>query len=397
MSYVKHNNNLISITGVKLSKCDDYQELSALVDGETIWYHFPLDLDILPRAEAFLAPAMFEAMARGVNIHVEDKSPISEKIYNSFDELQSLFRNWNPEIPKVTLTAATQKDTPQNDMVLSSFSGGVDSMHTFACHRDEITHLLLLQGFDGHENIVGWQENKKARQSFADQQNKKLVIVESNVVAFLWDRKISWNIAHGSVLDCLSVTLSAKQFLVPSSYSYLNLMPWGSHPLIDQFWNTESTEIIHHGLGTDRAEKTEYICQFQDLLDHLQVCWQSSGSNCGKCSKCVRTSLVLHILNKTSASLPSIDNLHLLDVLKPQDNSGLPFVEDLILFAQKHRAKDITKILKGYRRRFLIKNTFVEFLKALSGMWGRKLARRGRRRGWQDMRLLLTPRDSKLD
>lgn len=389
--------DVISVTDVKLVQRDEYQQLSATVDGETIWYRFPLWLDIEPRAEIFLAPAMFEAMARGGAVRIEGSVPISEKLYNSFDELQSLFRSWNPEIPKVTLEAKTQSHISQNDMVISCFSGGIDSMHTFSCHRQEISHLLLLQGFDGHENLEGWQENKAARQAFADQHNKKLIIVESNVTAFLWDRKISWNIGHGCVLNGIATTLSARKFYVPSSYSYVNLFPWGSHPLIDRCCDTESTEIIHHGLGTNRSEKAEVIAQYQDLLDELQVCWQSSGSNCGECSKCVRTALVIYIMGKHSKNLPAFNDMSKLSLLKPYDVASLPIIDYIILFALKYHALDIAKTLKSYRRWFLIKSSFVEFLKMLTGMWGRKLARKLRRRGWQDMRLLLSPRDSKLD
>ena len=90
-------------------------------------------------------------------------------------------------------------------------------------------------------------------------------------------------------------------------------------------------------------------------------------------------------------------SLELLSVLKPSSEEGLPFVEDLILFAYKEGHTDIAKRLKAMRRNFKMKVGLSIFFKALLGQSGKRLAQRLRPKEWQQIRLLLLPKFSKLE
>ncbi len=120
---------------------------------------------------------------------------------------------------------------------------------------------------------------------------------------------MTWARYHGTVLIAVALGLQAgmHRLYIPSSYPYRDLFPWGSHPLIDPLWSTESTEIVHDGCEATRVQKVvSYISKSQVALDHLRVCWESHRGqyNCGTCEKCLRTKLNLKIagvLDKASA------------------------------------------------------------------------------------------------
>ena len=106
------------------------------------------------------------------------------------------------------------------------------------------------------------------------------------------------------------------------------------------------------------------------------MCWKSTARNCGDCPKCVRTSLVLNIIGKTSNYLPSVILPQQLKLLRIDGESSLPYVNDLIAYSDKKGAVDIYNRLIRMRNNFIIRNALDEFLKVLTGSWGRKLNKR---------------------
>ena len=53
-----HNGETVDIADIKLEKNEKFQEMSAIVDGEKVWFRFPLFVELEVRAELFLPPAM---------------------------------------------------------------------------------------------------------------------------------------------------------------------------------------------------------------------------------------------------------------------------------------------------------------------------------------------------
>ena len=387
----------IRISDVTLSKHQDYQELSATLDGEHVWFRFPLDIDIKARPEIFIPFCIFEAMLQGCPIVVDPEYPVSEKILAHFEEIQNIYCSWNSDLSKVQLVASTEKTSNTSDDVYCCYSGGIDSTYTYAKYRDQITHLILIKGFDNFRDEDGWQQNIRNRQEFADKEGKKLVPVDNNGRAFLENRWIPFIPVHGAILCCTAVTLGAERLYIPSTFPYNAMFPWGSHPLLDILWSTESTQIIHDGLEATRSQKTEYVAQSQELLDQLQVCWRSSGSNCGNCPKCVRTSVALDVLGKHSANLPAFKTHADINYLKPTSEGTLPFTEDLIYFAHRHNAVDLEKALKKLRRNYIVKNALTNLVKAITGGWGWKLHRMFNKKGaWERYRTGHRPLKSNL-
>lgn len=128
---------------------------------------------------------------------------------------------------------------------------------------------------------------------------------------------VDWGFLYfGAALASVGLTLEDifEKVYVASSFSYDQILPWGSHPALDPLWSTERVSIIHDGCEARRVDKTRFIAQFPVVTDTLRVCTYRplSGSiyNCGLCEKCLRTMVGLHIagaLHKCRTLPNSID------------------------------------------------------------------------------------------
>ena len=74
--------------------------------------------------------------------------------------------------------------------------------------------------------------------------------------------------------------------------------PWGSHPLLDPLWSTEDIEFTHDGCEALRSAKIKAIARAPLALSTLRVCWANEQAeyNCGRCEKCLRTMIALHVV-----------------------------------------------------------------------------------------------------
>lgn len=386
-----YDGETVDISDVRLEKLENYQEMSAMVDGDRIWFRFPLFMELEPRAELFLAPAMVEGMVRGIPVRITDDIAISHRLAQTFEDIQALLKSWNDDFTISPIIARTKKDFPKTDFVISCYSGGIDSSYTYGKFRDEITHIMTMQGFDDWEEGKGWAKNVIIRRDFADKEGKKLIDIETNLHHYCEGRSIDYQVMFGSVLATAGITLNPEKFYIPSSVGYDDLDIEGSHPLLDPLWRTENTEIIHHGCAASRCGKTEYIAQFQDLLDQLQVCWRSSSSNCGQCPKCLRTSLPIKILGKKSASLPEPQGIEDYDKYVIKEHHALSFAVEIVDFARHKEGahEDIINCLEQKIRRYERKQKFHNFIKFFAGKWGRRLFRQHTDNPWYSLRATL--------
>ncbi len=378
------------IDDLRLEVSERGQELSARVDGERVWFRFSDNAPVELTAEPFLAIALQEAMVRGVPLRLCDSVTVPERLLTGLSALQDLFLCWNNEdFRRVPIEAQVGEEPARSGITLSSFSGGIDSSFTYVTECQRITHLLLVQGFDGNFGDEVWQRNVAARAAFARAEGKSLITVETNARPFMEGRRLSWSMLHGSLLAALGVAMRADRMFVPSSFTLNDLFPWGSHPLLEPLWSTGVTQVLHHGAQVHRSAKTAVIAQHPGALDQLQVCWRGVDSNCGACPKCLRTSLALHLLGRSSSKLPPYTQVGQLRWLKPSNPQSLAFTEDLIQFAFQHGRPDIARRLKSYRRHYLVRFHAAELVKVYGARWARKLARRWARKDWHGDRAKL--------
>ncbi len=289
---------------------------------------------------AFLAATLLPAVARREPLVIE--APVSARLLANTAVLTAIFRAWGVFAAPISATAQStcEDHAPYNDSVGAFFSAGVDSFYTLLKPRplrQHISHLLLVHGFDCDEqNQPIFDELARRSRHVADETDRRLIIVRTNLRAFC-DPVVDWSMYHGAALASvgLAVEESLRTIFIASTHAYQELVPWGSHPLLDSLWSTEVTEFIHDGAEALRSEKISSISRAPLALENLRVCprRKSTTYNCGWCEKCLRTMIGLYAARSLdqAATFPRvIDPGAVRGIRIDSPESGIRFLEDLI-------------------------------------------------------------------
>jgi hypothetical protein len=379
----------LEISDIQLKDENGCKELSALVDGSRVFYQIPSEYALYLKAEGFIALALMEAMCRNEPVVVDPSVPVSQQLLDRLQEIQSIYSSWNSDLSIIEIQATASADVAGHQLVGSFFSAGVDSSHTLIGNLQDISHLIMCWGFDEGSNEESWKNRVTAQSRFAESVGKKLLPVVSNARDWTNERMISWRMAHGLFLCSVGDMLGMKRVFIPSSHSYNELFPWGTHPLSDPMWSTESTEIIHHGAASSRSGKLKEVLKNPAIADNLQVCWENIDRNCGHCSKCVRMMAAIHMLGGDVQSLPPLKDFQILSALKPEDEGLAGMVEDLLILAQETNNTEIRSRLIRYYRLYQLKRICAEFDRYCLGGMLRRLHRRIRKPTWQNWRVTI--------
>ena len=380
----------VSINHLTKTSVEGQQRISAEVDGELLWFDFPNHIDVEPRGELFIAAGLLEAMISNLPMKIDDDIPVSPTLLHSLKELQDIYICWNNDLSKVEVQASNiQAPSNPSQGVGSFYSGGVDGSYTFCKHQQELTHLITLAGFDTITKQHQWPELVEKQQQFLAEFNIDLIIINNNLRQFINNRKISNNFQHGLTLAGIAITLGLSKVYIPSSFTYTDLFPWGSHPSIDPLWSIEARTIIHDGAELSRSDKIRFIGRNQFVLDNLQVCWKNIANNCGTCSKCLRTRAALHIFQLTSKSLQPLGDINELKSLRLTSHAGLPFIQDLSLHAREVNQPEVAKIFSKIVRKYLLKYHLEGFVKALFGNKLKSLVHKFRKTDWKSYRVTM--------
>lgn len=298
-----------------------------------VWFHFSM-----PAAnaaiEAFLAFTLLPAMKAGADLAID--MPMSRQMLGNVETIEDIFACWQPDTFRHVAIQAqpTCLATQTSAEVACFFSCGVDSFFTLLKHRDEITTLLLVHGFDiSLESTALSAKVSAAVRDVAARLNKKVIEIETNIRAFS-DLHLGWDIYHGSALAAVALMLPPdfSKIYVPASHTYSDLMPWGSHPLVDPLWGTEQLQIIHDGCEATRVEKVAALSKSDVAMTTLRVCWRNpqGAYNCGRCDKCLRTMVNLYLAGALGrcTTLPGALNLHEVACAPIQGSSSRAFAEE---------------------------------------------------------------------
>jgi hypothetical protein len=224
---------------------------------------------------------------------------ISPLLAGNLDTIRDIYAAWiNGKKVPLEFESAPKEPAVSNDVSLF-FSGGVDSFHSLIKHKSEVKNLILVHGFDiplVEEKAFSIAESQAryAAQLF----DKRLIVVRTNLHFEQPAIPCNWGMYHGAALAAVAHALSPNhgKIYIASSYSYADLHSWGSHPLLDPLWSSETLQIIHDG-GETRMDKLRLLVQYPEALTRLRVCWENLGDyNCGHCEKCIRTMLGLRAL-----------------------------------------------------------------------------------------------------
>ena len=379
----------VEINELSLTTEANRQRLSAKVDGEFVWFDFPANIALECRGEIFIAVALLEAMISNLPIVLGDDIIYSPALLQQFDQLQNVYRCWNPDLSKVLIQGGQLVASTGNNKVASFYSGGVDGAYTLCKHQAELSALITISGFDTISKNEQWplliEKNKKLANKF----DLELIDVENNIRQFMRKRKISNNFQHGLTLAGIAIALGFEKVLIPSSFTYDDLFPWGSHPISDPLWSIEGRQVLHDGADISRSEKFKLIADYPDVLDNLQVCWENIAYNCGHCSKCLRTRAALDIFGLNSAALKGLTDVSELKTLSIAGQVGLPFIDDLMKYARLAGKVEIERIFKHLIWKYSLKYYFEGLVKTLLGKKIKAFVHKVRGTPWRKYRVTL--------
>jgi hypothetical protein len=328
-------------------------ELSATIvfekahrEAATIFYRFPgLPQEVVTlNSDPFVAATLLVAMLSGEDLRIE--GPVSERLLARIHTIVDIYAAWVRGTQRVRVTADVAETPPPEARETGLFfSCGVDSFHLLLKnmaggpgHAEAVSRLILVHGFDiALANRTLFDEAVKRARIVAEATGKQLLLLDTNLREFTSQFGTPWGYYSGAALVSVGLALSPlfRRCLIASSYAYQELIPWGSHPLLDPLWSTERTEFVHDGAEALRSEKIQMLKHSPLALANLRVCWLAHGKefNCGECEKCLRTMIALHaagVLDRCSAFARPLDVSRVRRMKLNGGASSTRFLEDLI-------------------------------------------------------------------
>ena len=246
--------------------------------------------------------------------------PLDRVLHDNLLGLRSVWAAWYPEIKPVPIEAdklvgIDRRDVPidPSKRTISCFSGGIDSLFTFYRHKDQISgngtalidDFLCVGGFN--TPLEDFDHMRAKLGSFAARFGRRLVPVLTNIrygdhaIETLYSIG-SWEerLAHGAFLAAIVHLLGRRyrEFLIPPSFTYSYVQPWGSHPMCDPLMSASDLSVVHDGASFNRAERTAVVVRHDESLKVLQVCARNgyARGNCSRCEKCLRTMATLDVM-----------------------------------------------------------------------------------------------------
>lgn len=347
----------MKIEQLRIIKEDSVTTISAIIDKFELWYKVPSNYAVSQRADPFVAAALLPAMYKAESIELGSGLSISAKLRSNLYFLQEIYHSWNPILNLIEIKSECihSDKTAINDGVVSFFSGGVDSMYTFLKHHAAITHVIYINGFDFFEEPSVCKVAIDRNSDFVRKFGKKLIAVNTNFYQFGYRYCFNRNLSQGSQLGSIAILLGFSNTYIPSSFSYIQMYPLGSHPLTDPLWATESMEVIHDGCEANRAEKILRMRDNKTAMSNLRVCFKDMNNNCGICDKCIRTMIVINLLNIKTDSFPEMPPLKYIRKRIIDGNAELMFLKEAIDLAMTQEPTKLGKALNECFKRQLIK------------------------------------------
>jgi hypothetical protein len=329
------------------------QKISIDLFDFSLWYRFPADLRLVNVEEGFLAMAVIPAMARGEPIELHDAT-VSASFLSGLNRVMDVLRCWDTRLHSVPIDAGSSEREPGRPGVGSFFSGGVDGTFTLLSHAAEITDLILIHGLEiDLRNQSRFEKVLSRTSAIAAGEQKRLIPVATNARDFCRHVGVSMTVLHGALMASIALFLGFAKTYIASSHTYAELIPWGSHPLLDPLWSTDTSRIIHDGAEASRTEKIRRIAKNQEALDWLRVCGNDTVDyNCGSCEKCLRTMMSLRMLGASSAALPALRSMRDIRKIKLGDRNEWLYAQDNHALATSVGDRDAMRALGRLLRRY---------------------------------------------
>jgi hypothetical protein len=295
----------MKINNFRIEEGNSVSEISADIGGVTLWYKIPTENFESINADPFVCAAFFPAMVSGENIEVSEDYPISRELVEGLYALQKILGCWNHSLTEFSINGSIRPAEKVTQGTATFFSGGVDSLYTLKSCSEEIDYTIYINGFDFDMKQEIFDKKYQQNKSLSEFYGKEIIPVQTNYNSMMYHNfKISRALHHGSCMASIAHLLGFEKVYIPSSYTYNQLIPFGSHPLTDHLWSSEVSKIVHSDASVARSIKTIEILKDKFVSDNLIVCWHEPDKNCGKCGKCLRTMMVLEIAGIESEAFP---------------------------------------------------------------------------------------------
>lgn len=268
----------------------------------------PDGLEIDQSADPAVAAALLPAMRRGENLRSAES--VSTQLRESTVRFQRILGSWDrhlhgnaPRFSTVAIEAPQRrltKDCQDGRGTACFFTAGADSLHSAITNLDRLDALIHVRGFDAlsEESPLGKMIHARVQEA-ARLLSLPLLTISTDLKNFSDACDVSWDEYHGSALATMALLLAPhfSRVLIPATNTYADLVPLGSHPLLDPLWSTECVEIVHDGADAGRIDKIRTAASHPAGRAHLQVCWEHVNQryNCGVCEKCVRTGVAVRL------------------------------------------------------------------------------------------------------
>ena len=298
-----HDKELI-IRSVHLSQDARSLKFDIHIDGETHPIFFrSTEARLTANLEAIITAMLLPAMKTDSTIVAD--GPVSQRFLGNLPVAQDILQTWDSSLHRVRVEghSETQRLEASNGRVGTFFTAGVDSFYTLIKHRQQITDLIFVHGYDiPLEQTALRAKTSAAIHQIASAYGKNFIELETNLGSFMarYAAGAGWvEFNMGPSLAAAGPLLSPalKRIYIASSETYANLFPCSSHPMLDPLWSSEQLEFLHDGCEATRLRKVQIISEHEVAMEHLRVCWQNPNQayNCGECEKCTRTMINLYV------------------------------------------------------------------------------------------------------
>jgi hypothetical protein len=249
------------------------------------------------------------------------------------------------------------------------FSGGIDSLATLRANRlnyplehpGSIKDGLVVYGLEVYEEEK-FDHVLNSISEIARDAGIRLIPVYTNIRNVgPEDNGEFWsdfwlNEYMGAAFSAIAHTFSRglNRAIISSCHDIPNIVPYGSHPMINPDYSSADLSIEHFGITLSRFEKTRLISNWDIALKHLRVCnnssmYESQALNCGECEKCLRTKaalLALGALGRTSAFANKEISPERLKTTVRLNKMNVAFYEELLAPLSKSGHQELVDVVK---------------------------------------------------
>jgi hypothetical protein len=309
---------------------------------------------LAPLPDAFLIAALIPALHFGEQ-RIAIAGGICPRLKEGLTTVMSLMQVWsNGEMKPLqlevdTLAAPRFAGDPRRAGLF--LSGGIDSLaalrlnrlHYGPGHPGAVQDGLMVHGFDiGGVMVRGMKYHvfDRARQHMApvaEEAGLTLIPVYTNIRHLCDNRELWLNRFFGAVLGAVAQAFAPRlhRVEIAASYDLANLVPCGSHPMLDPEYSSFDVQVRHRDAEWSRLDKLRLIAEWEVALHHLRVCLANVPDrlNCGRCEKCVRTMtglLAIQALDKSRAFVEKQVTPEMFDAFRINIRHREPFYEELL-------------------------------------------------------------------